>query len=47
MLRFLKDEKEDLLVICRHQHDFYLFRLWSTVQDDLAQDAPCSVLGVH
>ena len=46
ILRFLKDERADLLVIRLHQHDFYLSRLWSSVYD-LAQDAPCSVLGVH
>jgi nucleotide-binding universal stress UspA family protein len=46
ILHFLKDEGADLLVIGLHQHDFYLSRLWSSVYD-LAQDAPCSVLGVH
>ena len=46
ILHFLKDERADLLVIGLHQHDFYLSRLWSSVYD-LAQDAPCSVLGVH
>jgi nucleotide-binding universal stress UspA family protein len=46
ILGFLKDAKADLLVIGLHQHDFYLSRLWSSVYD-LAQDAPCSVLGVH
>jgi nucleotide-binding universal stress UspA family protein len=46
ILHFLKDEHADLLVIGLHQHDFYLSRLWSSVYD-LAQDAPCSVLGVH
>jgi nucleotide-binding universal stress UspA family protein len=46
ILRFLREEKADLLVIGLHQHDFYLSRLWSSVYD-LAQDAPCSVLGVH
>jgi nucleotide-binding universal stress UspA family protein len=45
-LRFLKEQKADLLVIGLHQHDFYLSRLWNSVFD-LAQDAPCSVLGVH
>jgi hypothetical protein len=44
--RFLKEQKADLLVIGRHQHDFYLSRCWSSVCD-LAQDATCSVLGVH
>jgi nucleotide-binding universal stress UspA family protein len=46
ILQFLKDERADLLVIGLHQHDFYLSRLWSSVYD-LAQDASCSVLGVH
>jgi nucleotide-binding universal stress UspA family protein len=46
ILRFLKEEKADLLIIGLHQHDFYLSRLWSSVYD-LAQDATCSVLGVH
>ena len=46
ILHFLKDERTDLLVIGLHQHDFYISRLWSSVYD-LAQEAPCSVLGVH
>ena len=46
ILHLLKDERADLLVIGLHQHDFYLSRLWSSVYD-LAQEAPCSVLGVH
>jgi nucleotide-binding universal stress UspA family protein len=46
ILRFLREQKADLLVIGLHQHDFYLSRLWSCVYD-LAQGAPCSVLGVH
>jgi nucleotide-binding universal stress UspA family protein len=46
ILRFLKEQKADLLVLGLHQHDFYLARLWSSVYD-LAQDATCSVLGVH
>jgi nucleotide-binding universal stress UspA family protein len=46
ILHFLKEKGADLLVIGLHQHDFYLSRLWSSVYD-LAQDAPCSVLGVH
>ena len=46
ILHFLKNESADLLVIGLHQHDFYLSRLWSSVYD-LAQEAPCSVLGVH
>ena len=46
ILHFLKDERADLLVLGLHQHDFYLSRLWSSVYD-LAQEASCSVLGVH
>jgi nucleotide-binding universal stress UspA family protein len=46
ILHFLRDEAADLLVIGLHQHDFYLSRLWSSVYD-LAQEATCSVLGVH
>lgn len=46
ILQFLKEQKADLLVVGLHQHDFYLSRLWSSVYD-LAQDATCSVLGVH
>jgi nucleotide-binding universal stress UspA family protein len=46
ILHYLKEESADLLVIGLHQHDFYLSRLWSSVYD-LAQEAPCSVLGVH
>jgi nucleotide-binding universal stress UspA family protein len=46
ILHFLREEHADLLVIGLHRHDFYLSPLWSSVYD-LAQDAPCSVLGVH
>jgi nucleotide-binding universal stress UspA family protein len=46
ILLFLKEQKADLLVVGLHQHDFYLSRLWSSIYD-LAQDATCSVLGVH
>ncbi|WP_058189329.1 universal stress protein [Terracidiphilus gabretensis] len=46
VLHFLKDQRADLLVVGLHQHDFYLSRLWSSVYD-LAQNATCSVLGVH
>jgi nucleotide-binding universal stress UspA family protein len=41
-----RKQKADLLVIGLHQHDFYLSGLWSSVYD-VAQDATCSVLGVH
>ena len=46
ILRFLKEQKADLLVVGLHQHDFYISRLWNSVYD-LAQDATCSILGVH
>jgi nucleotide-binding universal stress UspA family protein len=46
ILHFLREERADLLVIGLHQHDFYISRLWSSVYD-LAQEATCSVLGVH
>ena len=46
VLQLIKDERADLFVIGLHQHDFYLSRLWSSVYD-LAQEASCSVLGVH
>ena len=42
----LRAHKADLLVIGLHQRDSYISRLWSTVYE-LAQEAPCSVLGVH
>jgi nucleotide-binding universal stress UspA family protein len=43
---FLRTQKADLLVVGLHQRDLYIARLWSTVYE-LAQEAPCSVLGVH
>ena len=46
ILRYLREEKAELLVLGLHQHDFYLSRLWSSVYD-LAKEASCSVLGVH
>jgi nucleotide-binding universal stress UspA family protein len=46
IVTFLRAQGTDLLVIGLHQRDFYLARLWSTVYE-LAQEAPCSVLGVH
>lgn len=46
ILHFLKEQNADLLVVGLHQHDFYLSRLWNSVYD-LAQEATCSVLGVH
>lgn len=46
IIRFLREQKTDLLVVGLHQRDLYIARLWSTVYE-LAQEAPCSVLGVH
>lgn len=46
IVEFLRHHRADLLVIGLHQREFYIARLWSTVYE-LAQDAPCSVLGVH
>jgi len=46
IVRCVVCNKADLLVIGLHQRSLHLSRLWSTVCE-LAQDAPCSVLGVH
>jgi nucleotide-binding universal stress UspA family protein len=46
VVHVLHEQKADLLVIGLHQRDLYIARLWSTVYE-LAQEAPCSVLGVH
>lgn len=46
LLRFVNEEKADLLVIGVHKQDLYLARLWSSVYD-LMQEARCCVLGVH
>jgi nucleotide-binding universal stress UspA family protein len=46
VVRFLLDHKTDLLVIGLHRRTSHISRLWSTVYE-LAQDAPCCVLGVH
>ena len=46
VVEFLREKKADLLVVGLHQPDLYIARLWNTVFE-LAQDAPCSVLGVH
>jgi hypothetical protein len=45
-VNFLRGQKIDLLVMGLHQRSLHLARLWSTVYE-LAQEAPCSVLGVH
>jgi nucleotide-binding universal stress UspA family protein len=46
ILRFVSDHKIDLLVIGLHHRSLRVSRLWSTVYT-LAQDVPCSILGVH
>jgi nucleotide-binding universal stress UspA family protein len=46
IVRFVRRYKTDLLVIGLRQHALHISRLWSTVYE-VAQDAPCSVLGVH
>jgi len=46
IINFLRREKADLLVVGLHKRDLYISRLWSTVYE-LAQESPCSVLGVH
>jgi len=46
ILGYLREQAADLLVVGLHQPDLYISRLWSTVYD-LAQEAPCSVLGIH
>ena len=42
----LREQRADLLVLGLHKRDLYIARLWSAVYE-LAQEAPCSVLGVH
>ncbi len=42
----LRELSIDLLVLGLHHKNLRIARLWSTVYD-LAQAAPCSVLGVH
>jgi nucleotide-binding universal stress UspA family protein len=46
IIRFLGQYQTDLLVIGLHHHASHISRLWSTVYE-VAQDATCSVLGVH
>jgi hypothetical protein len=41
-----RKHEADLLVVGLHNRDLYIARLWSTVYE-LAQEAPCSVLGVY
>jgi nucleotide-binding universal stress UspA family protein len=46
LIEFLGHDKPDLLVIGLHRRASHISRLWSTVYE-IAQKAPCSVLGVH
>jgi nucleotide-binding universal stress UspA family protein len=46
IIRFLGHYQTDLLVLGLHHHQSHISRLWSTVYE-VAQDALCSVLGVH
>jgi nucleotide-binding universal stress UspA family protein len=43
---FVKAHKVDLLVVGLHHRSLRVSRIWSTVYS-LAQDVPCSMLGVH
>jgi len=46
LVEFLLRDKPDLLVIGLHRRTSHISRIWSTVYE-VAQEAPCSVLGVH
>ncbi len=46
LLGYLLQEKPDLLVIGLHRRTSHISSLWSTVYE-VAQKAPCSVLGAH
>ena len=46
IVQFVCDQKIDLLVIGLHKRQNRLTRLWSTVYA-IAQNVPCSLLGVH
>jgi Universal stress protein UspA and related nucleotide-binding proteins len=46
LVEFLGHDKPDLLVMGLHRRTSHISRLWSTVYE-IAQKAPCSVLGVH
>lgn len=46
IVRFLSQYPTDLLVLGLHHHQSHIARLWSTVYE-VAQEAPCSVLGIH
>jgi nucleotide-binding universal stress UspA family protein len=46
IVNFVCDHKIDLLVIGLHRRHDRLSRIWSTVYT-IAQNVPCSVLGIH
>ncbi len=46
IIHFVREHKIDLLVIGLHHRSLRVSRLWSTVYA-LAQEVPCSILGVH
>ena len=46
VVQLLDRSRADLLVIGIHRHTSHISRLWSKVFE-IAQNAPCSVLGVH
>jgi nucleotide-binding universal stress UspA family protein len=46
IVKFVCDRKIDLLVIGLHRRPNRVSRLWSTVFT-IAQNVPCSVLGIH
>jgi|HubBroStandDraft_5_1064220.scaffolds.fasta_scaffold30272_4 nucleotide-binding universal stress UspA family protein len=46
IVHFVNVHEIDLLIIGLHRRSLVVSRLWSTVYT-LAQDVPCSVLGVH
>jgi len=46
IIHFVHEHEIDLLVIGLHHRSLRVSRLWSTVYT-LAQEVPCSILGVH
>jgi nucleotide-binding universal stress UspA family protein len=46
IVQFLRSEQVDLLVLGLHRKTSTISRLWNKVFE-LAQDSPCSLLGVH
>jgi len=46
IVELLRTETADLLVVGLHRRSSIISRLWNRIYE-LAQDSPCSVLGVH